>query len=154
MTKEDLAQIKTVVKETVETIVTPRFDKIDLKLAEHDVMLEAIIFVSDKHTKQIETLQEDMTTVKKDVAVLKEDVTIIKKDVKILKEDVSILKKDVAILKTDVAVLKKDVSVLKIDVDELKTDVKIIKTDIQALKFGQQAGELRFIKLENKVFAT
>jgi|688.fasta_scaffold1957184_1 hypothetical protein len=125
MTKEDLAQIKTVVKETVETIVTPRFDKIDQKLAEHDVMLEAIIFVSDKHTKQIETLQKDMTIVKKDVNILKEDISILKKDVAVLKEDV----------------------------DELKTDVKIIKTDVQALKFGQQSGELRFIKLEKKVFA-
>lgn len=114
MTKEDLAQIKGV----VEKIVTPRFDKIDQKLEEHDVMLEAIIFVSDKHTKQIETLQEDMTAVKKDVATLKTDVTVLKEDV-----------------------------------GELKTDVKIIKTDIQSLKFGQQSGELRFIKLEKKVFA-
>lgn len=121
MTKGDLAQIKKI----VETVVTPRFDKIDLKLEEHDVMLEAIIFVSDKHTKQIETLQKDMTIVKKDVNILKEDVSILKKDVAVLKEDV----------------------------DELKTDIKIIKTDVQALKFGQQSGELRFIKLEKKVFA-
>lgn len=97
LTKGDLVQIKNIVKETVEEIVNPRFDRIDAKLEEHDAQFEGIFFAFDKLDERVEHLEKNVC--------------------------------------------------------EIKTDIKLMKADIRTFKSGQQANDLRFERLENKVFS-
>lgn len=74
MTKEDLVQIK----EVVETIVTPRFDRIDRKLEEHDAHFEGIFFAFDKLDERVENLEKDVKEIKTDLKIIKVDVHMLK----------------------------------------------------------------------------
>ena len=116
LTNDDKQWIKEAIVEGVngalETIVLPRFDTVEADISE---------------------LKRDVSGLKEDVSVLKEDVSGLKEDVSGLKEDVSKLKEDVSGLKEDVTVLKEDVFSLKSDMREVKGRLERVEGELQAL---------------------
>ena len=105
LTTNDLGQIRQIFNEGLETIVLPRFDR----------------------------LEEDVAELKTDVSILKTDVSILKTDVGELKADVSVLKNDVSMLKSDVSTLKIDMREVKQDLNYLKGRVEALENDIKEL---------------------
>ena len=96
---------------------------------------------------KLDTMQEDVTGLKKDISILKDDVTV-------LKEDVTVLKEDVAGLKRDVTVLKEDITGLKEDVVEIKEDLKAVFNQTADLtEFRTETKEqLEVIRVNQEVF--
>lgn len=72
-------------------------------------ILKKILAGQELMGKQLNTLIEDVHSLKNDVSTLKDDVNTLKGDVNILKSDVNILKSDVNALKGDVQILKESV---------------------------------------------
>lgn len=108
LTKEDLGQIREVVRDEVTTS-----EKRVIK-----TIIEAVgQMIDDNILPQFDEIHVEIKEIKQDIGELK-------KDVNELKEDVSVLKQDVKILKQDVTVLKQDMTVVKQDVSEIKQDMR------------------------------
>jgi peptidoglycan hydrolase CwlO-like protein len=100
LTKDDLVQIKKVVKDEV----APAEEKVS-------------------------NLEKDMRSVKSDVGTLKKDVSTLKSDVGTLKKDVSTLKRDMAEtrndIKTLIAYFDRDYVNLRIRIDRIEEHLGI-----------------------------
>lgn len=105
LTKQDLSDVRSVIIEAIDTMVSPRFD----------------------------VLEQDVAELKGDVAILKADVAELKADVVVLKADVAVLKADVAVLKSDVSELKSDMGQVKHSLHNLDGRVEALENDIKEI---------------------
>ena len=86
LSKEDVQQIKEVVKEIVgESVdkINTRFDKVDEKLAEHDEKFEAISHSFDVHESKLSGMDNRLDSIQEDVYHVKYTLGDIQTDAKI-----------------------------------------------------------------------
>lgn len=107
--------------------------------------------MEEKILQAIEGLKIDfnhkLDSLKQDVGTLREDVSVLKQDVDFLRQDVGTLKQDVAFLRQDVGTLKQDVNLLNQDVGSLTSQVSENTQILKALEHLAQVNKAEHEKI-------